>query len=274
MTGPDRTTRLLIDVGNRCIKWSWAHDIDSWLGRAVDDAVPTGGESCYIDRGRGESLEHTLETWLDGLERPGSVWVSCVAEVGCVEKIWAACRKTWGFVPQLVETGQGSDLIHNDYLKPGELGVDRWLSMIGARAHVGEVPVLVVDAGTAITVDFLDGEGSFKGGVIFPGLMTMQESLNISTGQIRVEAGLFDRDGVSLRNRTTCDAVRNGILHTSVSAVDQAIQSHCSLEGEDLLTIITGGDSGLISKLSRYNMKRIPGLVLAGLSVVSRSVGE
>ena len=271
---PDRPTRLLIDVGNRYIKWSWAHDIDSWLGRAVDDVIAMNGENCYIGCSRGESLEYTLETWFDGIERPGSVWISCVAGVGCVEEISTACRKTWGFVPNFVETGQGCDLIRNSYLKPEDLGVDRWLSMIGARAHVGEIPVLIVDAGTAITVDFLDRKGDFKGGAIFPGLMTMQESLSASTGHVRVESSLLDHGDVSLRNCTTYDAVRNGVLHVSVSAVDQAIRKHCNLEGEELLTIITGGDSGVISKLSRYKMRRIPGLVLAGLSVVSGSVVE
>ena len=73
--------------------------------------------------------------------------------------------------------------VTNSYRQPRRLGVDRWVAMIGAWAEFGK-SCLVVDAGTAMTIDALDGEGRHLGGQIIPGVGLMATSLAGETSDI------------------------------------------------------------------------------------------
>ena len=75
--------------------------------------------------------------------------------------------------------------VTNSYRQPRRLGVDRWVAMIGARAEF-ETTCLVVDAGTAVTLDAIDGSGRHLGGQIIPGVRLMAASLASETSDIPV----------------------------------------------------------------------------------------
>ena len=70
------------------------------------------------------------------------------------------------------------------YRDPERLGVDRWLALIAARER-SKQPTVIVDAGSACTIDLLDSEGRHLGGYILPGLTAMGEALVRGTHQIQ-----------------------------------------------------------------------------------------
>src|SRR5690606_9413761 len=79
--------------------------------------------------------------------------------------------------------------VENGYDDPAQLGPDRWAALIGARTlHSG--PCIVVSAGTATTIDHLDGNGRFCGGLILPGEHLMRQALARDTARLPLAAGL------------------------------------------------------------------------------------
>ena len=83
-------------------------------------------------------------------------------------------------VPVVVRT----NILPTAYDDPSKLGIDRWLGVLAARA-MGDGPALVVDAGTAITLDVLSAQGLHDGGYILPGLAMQQSALAAETVRVR-----------------------------------------------------------------------------------------
>ena len=103
----------------------------------------------------------------------------------------------------------------NRYERPEQLGPDRWAALIAARTlHAG--PCLVVNAGTATTVDMLTGDGTFLGGSILPGVELMRFVLHEHTGKLPIQEGGF-RDAP----RNTVDAIETGCRHAQAGAIER-----------------------------------------------------
>ena len=97
-----------------------------------------------------------------------------------------------------------------------QLGSDRWAALIGARHLLGARPAMVVVCGTATTIDFLTGDGVFKGGVIMPGVGLMLRSLHEGT------AALPDQGGDFFAYPTqTVDAIASGCQHAQAGAIER-----------------------------------------------------
>jgi type III pantothenate kinase len=146
--------------------------------------------------------------------------------------------------------------VSNGYDKPQQLGADRWAALIGARAlHDG--PCIVVMAGTATTIDALDAQGRFRGGLILPGLALMRSALAQNT------AGLPHAKG---RYRTlatnTDDAIVSGALHATLGAIERVRAT----QENDVTCLLSGGAAvELVPHMSRpYHV--VDNLVLEGLA--------
>jgi type III pantothenate kinase len=99
----------------------------------------------------------------------------------------------WDLAPRWVVPGARQAGVSNGYEHPSRLGADRWVAMIGARWHVlsrgASRPALVVMVGTAVTVDALDTDGRFLGGLILPGFGLMLKALEMGTAGLKVPTG-------------------------------------------------------------------------------------
>ena len=153
------------------------------------------------------------------------------------------------------------------YREPARLGVDRWLAMLAAWRSTGAA-VVVVCAGTAVTVDFVAASGHHQGGYIAPGLRLLRESLDRNTADIGSQAmdvapGADMRPGVD-----TSGAVGAGTLKMLVAFVESAIGGF--RERHDAAVFVTGGDARyLLEHLSNpvAPLRHSPMLVLDGLAV-------
>ena len=100
----------------------------------------------------------------------------------------------------------------NGYEHPQQLGADRWAALIGAHVlHSGTC--LVVNAGTATTVDVLGSDGRFRGGLILPGISMMRQVLAANTADLPVATGNYRE-----LPKNTVDAIASGADDTDLLA--------------------------------------------------------
>lgn len=124
------------------------------------------------------------------------------------------------------------------------VGQDRLLCAAGAFAHAGQACV-VVDVGTAVTIDFVDGEGVFHGGAIAPGLDMMLAALAEKTEALpRVS---FDREAAeSIFGKNTPDAMRQGVKAMVCGSVRYLAERYADFYEAYPRIIATGGDMGVL----------------------------
>ena len=151
--------------------------------------------------------------------------------------------------------------VSNAYDTPAQLGADRWAALIGARSlHAG--PAVVVMAGTATTVDALDAEGRFRGGLILPGLALMRTALAHNTADLPHAAGHYR----SLPTNTD-DAIVSGAIHATLGAIERVRAT----QDKDVTCLLSGGAAvELVPHMGRpYRV--VDNLVLEGLARFSQA---
>lgn len=142
------------------------------------------------------------------------------------------------------------------YKEPSKLGADRWLAMLAAY-NKHRKAVLVIDAGSAVTIDIVDDHGYHLGGYILPGTSLMAKSLRRGTKNVKVD--IVDTPSLVLAT-TTEDAVIKGSLLSLVSTIKTVAISH------PFKLVITGGSALAILKHLEMDIDFVPDLVLDGLS--------
>ena len=269
---------LLIDVGNRRLKWAYstqlvANNKSNWFEGGPDTAIQYQVESSDLpglEKCATKRFAAAVEPELAESMTPDTVYVSSVACDQVNLRLAQICEELWRLSPVFIRSGNNACGITNRYDKPKHLGVDRWAALIGARRRVpSQHALLVIDVGTAVTIDYVDSAGVFYGGMILPGIATMIGSINRSTDKISVDSLPKPGQQICFQNPRTKEAVSNGVLHAVVSSIDSAIDHFMNLDRNGFDTIITGGDARLIEPLSRHNMQTVPELVLMGILTLS-----
>lgn len=156
---------------------------------------------------------------------------------------------------------------------PERLGIDRLLGAYAAMNQLGP-GIVVVDAGTAVTVDWVDQQGEFSGGVILPGLGLQSRSLQRETEALpQID---WDHDKPTpLPAKNTVDAIRSGILVGISAAIDEFIgrYRHAATSKHGGVEVaLTGGDAATVSRNLKNNHHVIPNLVCRGLLDLPRSL--
>jgi type III pantothenate kinase len=151
--------------------------------------------------------------------------------------------------------------IANRYRSAPTLGRDRIAAAVGANARFPGQNILVIDAGTAITIDFVSAANEFTGGNISPGLSMRFRSLHEQTGRLPlVEAA----DLSFLLAEDTPGAIRAGVQYGIIFELDEYINRQ-KIRYPDLRVIITGGDAKFFDKKLKNSIFVDPDLNLYGL---------
>lgn len=240
---------LLVDLGNS--RWKIAIAAG---GRLTDVNV---GEYQETDR-----LRRLLEA-----ARPhvGEVWVASVAD-GSRTRSWLdVLRGSLQLPHHLVSATDPMPNVRSGYIVPGQLGVDRLLAMVAARARSSRA-LCVVDAGTAITVDFVDADGGHLGGFILPGLQLFRDSLLARTSIPRHD----DIRPKDVFGRDTATAVALGARHAVAGLVERFVSgSRAAFPGQPVDLIVGGGDAALLRDVLPSPCITLHHLVLHGLAVLA-----
>ena len=152
--------------------------------------------------------------------------------------------------------------VSNGYEEPGQLGADRWAALIGARHLHPDAPCLVVNAGTATTIDRLDADGMFRGGLILPGVDLMRTALAHHTARLPLAAGDFQE----LPNNTRA-AIASGCLQATAGAIERMYRPLAG--AADAVCLLTGGAADSFAALLDIPLRRIENLVLEGLARIA-----
>lgn len=247
---------VLIDIGNTRVKW--ARQTSSGLTRAR--AARYVGWSA-----------HEFERVIGSARRSERIVVSSVAGTDVDAALARAARRLRAPAPQFVTTRRRACGVTVGYLEPWRLGVDRFLGMIGARAHFAGRPVCVVGVGTAMTIDLLGADGRHRGGAIIPAPPLMVSSLLDGTRGIRRRAnGGSTGGGPALFGRSTRAALEQGARYAAAAAVDRAVSEARGLLGRTPRVVLTGGGVRDLGSLIRATTFEVPDLVLWGLAVWAR----
>lgn len=142
------------------------------------------------------------------------------------------------------------------YTEPATLGVDRWLTLVAVAGR--QQPVIVIDAGTALTLDAIDAGDRHQGGYILPGLALMRRSLVDDTFALPA----VELAGQAGPGRNTADCIANGAMLALSGAVEQAVR-HYALDQPAI--VWTGGDAEAIRLHSALPGELKPGLVFDGM---------
>lgn len=148
--------------------------------------------------------------------------------------------------------------VTNSYKIPEKLGVDRWLALQGAVSMFADTDLLVVDAGTALTIDWLSDKQEHQGGWIIPGVRLQQEAVISNTAKVHSQPGGAN---VLQLGTDTHTCVENGAL----AAVCGSIRLAWQLKPAKHL-LLTGGDAEkLISYLTDIPIYHDPLLIFRGM---------
>jgi type III pantothenate kinase len=240
-------TLLCIDCGNTRLKWG-LHDGQRWLAQGA--------------LGWNE-IEHFARL-LACQPRPVRA-IGCNVASDAIGAAVEAAVAELGLPLRWVESRAAQCGVTNTYDNPGQLGADRWMALIGAcRLHHGSC--LVINAGTATTVDVLDARGVFRGGLILPGVKLMQAALAKDTARLPLATGRFSRLPLN-----TADAILSGCLLATAGAISRMFER---IDGSaEALCLLSGGAADLLEPLLGLPLRRVDQLVLEGLACVANEHG-
>lgn len=233
---------LAVDQGNTMLKLT-----------LIDDGEPS--KSCRFSSESLEDVFATLEQW-----RPDCGAFCSVGNIDprMVESLRIALDG------QLLILSRSTLLpINIDYATPSTLGLDRVALAVGAAMHYKGETLMVVDAGTAVTLDVVDSSPSFRGGRIAPGMRLRFESLHAHTSSLP----LLDADGpIPLIGDSTDTSIRSGVILGLSDEIVETYRQYKNCFGCERL-VMTGGDAGLLADCvkSRIPVDHVPDLMARGL---------
>lgn len=258
---------LLIDAGNTRIKWALVNG-DDWLRSGVLPIEQAGELS--------QHLADRFDSLRTGLRDVQQIWVSNVAGEEVAQHIRNI--STGQPQPRFVVAREAQCGVRNGYSDAGQLGSDRWAALIAAW-HLVRGECLVVNCGTATTIDTLSGQGEFIGGLILPGVELMQNSLVAATAQLKPgQLKPWQGEYVPFP-LNTADALFSGAIQASCGAIQRqhALLNRVLNVASDgsAPVVLSGGAAGVLQPylnqgLLNVQPRVVDNLVLQGLLLIAQ----
>ena len=243
---------LAIDIGNTRLKWALY-------------AAPHPG-AVLLEQGA--SFLETIDDLADGdwkhLPAPHSMLGCVVAGDAVRRRVEEQIGLRWDIDPHWVVPSRHDAGLTNGYDYPNRLGADRWVALAGARSRVMAAgtrrPALVVMVGTAVTVEAIDAEGRFLGGLILPGHGIMLRALESGTAGLHVPTG-----EVTPFPTNTSDALTSGGTYAIAGACERMVQHLREHTGQEPLCIMTGGAGWKMAPSMSVQFELVDNLIFDGL---------
>ena len=144
---------LLVDIGNSAVKWALTPLSESLA-------------ASYKKYPEEITAEFFINLWAS-IEIPNEIMVTCVATERAWQALIEASQRLWNIKAKRVFSAEIGYGLTNAYVNPSELGSDRWCAMVAAY-HATDSDIIVIDCGSAITIDIVNSAGQHLGGYILP----------------------------------------------------------------------------------------------------------
>lgn len=243
---------LELDVGNTRIKWRLL---------AADSAEP-------VDEGHVPGFDELIR--LPAFTSPIDFARMCSVRGGEINRqIEDWLQSNQGIEVARARVTQCCGGVTNQYADVSRLGIDRWLAMLGAYRRARGA-CLIIDSGTAFTLDAIDATGLHLGGYIIPGLQLMRQSIEANTA-IRLSPDYATRSGAL--GHSTDEAVFNGTVAALLGTIE--LQSRRLREQEGASIYFAGGDAELLHALAEIDGSEVVrSLVFEGLAIACPRPGS
>ena len=247
---------LAIDIGNTNIVIGCIRDDEiMFTARIATDRTRTSDQY-------GVEIKNMLEAF--GVSR--SDISDCIIS-SVVPPVFNSVRtgvlKVIGKQPMVVGPGLKTGLnIHVDV--PSQVGSDRIVIAVAALAEY-EAPLVLMDMGTATTIEVVEPENVYMGGVIFPGVMVSLDALTSRAAQL---PGISLDKPKSVIGKNTVDCMRSGMMYGTAAMIDGIVDRIEEELGHKSTLIATGGMARFITPLCRHNIILDRDLLLKGLNII------
>jgi len=243
--------RLLADIGSsRCKYARYEQDAVAFC-----DAVPVNDLAAGL---RASFANHLGRA-------PQAVHVASVAGAEHDARFAQTVRDVFGVEPVALSPELPVCGVATRY-RPEQLGVDRCLALVAAWHRVGR-SCIVVDCGTAVTLDYLDGSGLHHGGVIVPGAGLLPDALRRGTHRL----GAADADADDVPATDTAAAIGAGcrrMLHAALDGIIGDLRRHGD---DDALIVGAGGGVQALAEVTAGDFLHAPNLVFEGMVIVGEA---
>ncbi|MEY4253935.1 MAG: hypothetical protein RLZZ566_1405 [Pseudomonadota bacterium] len=251
-------TFIALDVGNTRLKWAMYDSPRTDAGLLSQGAV-------FL-----ENIDRLADE--DWKSLPAATrMLGCIVAGDALRRRVDEQLELWDLMPSWVVPSASEAGLHNGYDHPTRLGADRWVAMIGAltrmRAQTAQAaprPMVVVMVGTAVTVEAIDAQGHFLGGLILPGHGIMLRALESGTAGLRVPTG-----EVREFPTNTSDALTSGGTFAIAGAVERMVQhvrAHCN---DEPLCYMTGGAGWKMAPSMSVQFELVDSLIFDGLRQIA-----
>jgi type III pantothenate kinase len=235
---------LVVDVGNTQIKY----------------AVFEGDELLEKKSSNSENAQATLLDIFKAYPNLSQGIISSTAQLP------EALKKTLISNLHIVEFSHQSLLnFTNNYKTPETLGLDRIALVAAAAESYPAQNVLVIDAGTCITYDFIDKSSVYQGGAISPGLQMRYKAMHTFTGKLPLVTETIQNSNYI--GKSTKEAMQIGVCKSISYEIDGYIQDYLA-DYEDLTVVLTGGDYNLLSASIKNSIFATSNFLLKGLNKI------
>lgn len=246
------TPDVVVDVGNSRIKWGRCQagkvrfmasldptDLDAWFHQA--EAWDLGTDRMWVLSGVQPFNRNLVRTWLENRHQKVTL------------------LESFRQLPIAIEVDA-----------PERVGLDRLLNAVAAnQARRPRQAAIIIDAGSAVTVDFVDAAGVFQGGSIFPGLRLMSKALHAYTA-------LLPQVEISTRvdppGKNTIQAIETGVFHAVIGGIEAQIRLLRKRHRSEIPIFFTGGDASLLKPHLSLRARHWPEMTLEGIRASASSL--
>ncbi|HIF88492.1 MAG TPA: type III pantothenate kinase [Candidatus Thioglobus sp.] len=225
-------SNLFIDIGHSAIKWRLTDSADAT--QLIDDFRP------------------------DSLPACSAVWLSHVAHVDVVEAIKQKFPSL-----AIIRTPAEYKTLRVAYPIPNELGVDRFLAMLGAQKHHPNKNLLIIDIGSALTIDVVAETGKHQGGLIMPGLSALRSSFEkfATSSNLRGFSGLQNATKAAWLGGT-----ESMFIASIKTQIDDFLDCYTNSK-----VILTGGGAKDVASSMKVAVEIYDNLVLDGIEYYAQT---
>ncbi|MBI3823487.1 MAG: type III pantothenate kinase [Planctomycetes bacterium] len=236
---------IVVDVGNSRIKWGLCSSAQVWSIAALP----------------GDDAAAWQKQWLEWKLEPAQEWIVSGVHPLRRDVLVAWIKERCDAVQVLTTPKQVPLQIDVEY--PDRVGIDRLLNAVAANVRRQEnVAAILVDAGSAVTVDYVDGKGVFRGGAIFPGLRLMAQALHDHTALLPI---VEIDDAVALPGTTSVKAIQAGVLYAVIGGIERLITEYQHRHPAAFEIFLTGGDAKSIAPRLHHPVHLWPEMTLEGI---------